>query len=488
MKKFILRLVTIFLLSGCQEFLEEEVFTEYDPEAFLQDESGIDALLTGVYGSFNVPLNHRDYMLVLNEFTTDMTWETGGGLNRLVVPIIGFTWDPSIGFFNGRYNEFYSVIAAANNVLSVTNTVEGVNDDALNKARGEARFMRGFSYYLLHILFGPTPIIEIPPGASLDDIESIGKETPRATEEEYRAYVEADLMFAAENLEYGGLSSRANKGSAYAILTKFHLNNKEWEKAAAAAEKVLFPEAGYTLYPDYTTLFAVSGENNNEFIFRWECMVGSDQINGYMPHAFPPFYPVQSNWENFGAQFRTYTKFYESFEDADTRKLLFLDEYVPTNTGVLTPLNRDSDGNPLDNVRSFKYVPDPNAQGRFFGNDIPYIRLADILLARAEALNEMNGPNQEGVDLINQVRDRASVDPVSLSDFPTKEALRNFILAERGRELYTEGFRREDLIRQGKYIQQALDRGKPAQPHHVLYPIPQPQIDNNPNLEQNPGY
>ena len=134
------------------------------------------------------------------------------------------------------------------------------------------------------------------------------------------------------------------------------------------------------------------------------------------------------------------------------------------------------------------YWPDPNASGENNGNDIVYIRYADILLCRAEALNELNGPNAESISLINQVRQRAKVADIVLGDYPTKESLRDFILAERGREFFSEGLRREDLIRHGKFISNAIERGKNAKPYHVLYPIPQRQREANPNLAQNPGY
>ncbi|MDF9799393.1 hypothetical protein OKW21_004656 [Catalinimonas alkaloidigena] len=473
--------------TACKDFLEEETFTEYDPNEFLQDESGVDALLTGAYSAINITgYNMRNNYFILGEFPTDMTWETGGGLNRLVVPMIQFNWDASIGFFNGEYNGYYSAISRANNVLLVSRSLSDIPQETINKIEGEARFIRAFSYYMLHNLFGPTPIIEIPEGASLDEIEAIGKETPRATEEEYRAYVEADLLFAADNLEAGGFSSRGNKGNALALLTKFYLNNKEWQKAADVAQQVLGMD--YTLYEDYTQLFSIEGEDNNEFIFRFECLLGSNQINVYMPHAFPPNYPIQNNWINFGAMFRTYTAFYETFEEQDIRRQLFVSEYVEIGNTEPTQLNRDSEGNPLDDVRSFKYLPDPNAIGQENGNDIPYIRLADIILTRAEALNEISGPTPEAIDLINQVRNRANATPITLAQYPDKESLRDFILAERGREFYSEGLRREDLIRHGKFIQQALDRGIAAEDYQVLYPLPQPQLDNNPNLEQNPGY
>jgi len=142
-----------------------------------------------------------------------------------------------------------------------------------------------------------------------------------------------------------------------------------------------------------------------------------------------------------------------------------------------------------NNTRSFKYTPDPNAVGNSHGNDIAVIRYADILLSRAEALNELNGPTQEALDLIQEVRDRAGLTtPLNLSDY-TKETLRDRILDERGWELYAEKVRRQDLLRHGKFISSAKARGITiADDHHKLFPIPQTEINANPLCEQNPGY
>jgi hypothetical protein len=68
------------------------------------------------------------------------------------------------------------------------------------------------------------------------------------------------------------------------------------------------------------------------------------------------------------------------------------------------------------------------------------------------------------------------------------EELRDHILDERSWEFFTEELRRQDLIRHGKFIELANERGKSAFDYHVLFPIPQNEIDRNPNLEQNPGY
>ncbi|MEX2594855.1 MAG: RagB/SusD family nutrient uptake outer membrane protein [Anditalea sp.] len=130
--------------------------------------------------------------------------------------------------------------------------------------------------------------------------------------------------------------------------------------------------------------------------------------------------------------------------------------------------------------------------GNEHGNDEPEIRYADILLSRAEALNELNGPNQESIDLINQVRLRAglSSELLAVGDFSTKEALREHLLNERAWEFYGEvGIRREDQIRMGTFISSAIERGHTnAQPFRVVFPIPQAAIDADPNLVQNENY
>lgn len=91
----------------------------------------------------------------------------------------------------------------------------------------------------------------------------------------------------------------------------------------------------------------------------------------------------------------------------------------------------------VDDVRSFKYIEDAQGVGANSGNDVPLLRYADILLSRAEALNELNGPNEESIGLINRVREVAGASSVNLSDFSSKELLRDFILAENTVVIFT---------------------------------------------------
>ncbi len=487
-KKLAIILIALIMLTGCNNFLEEKVYTEYDPSALLSDESGVSALLAGAYArSRIVQYDSRNYTYLFNEFCTDVAFESGGGLERNASPFINFTWDVSDPLLNSFWVKMYAAISSANSVLNVTSGLSGLSEEKINSIRGEAKFIRAASYYFLYNLFGTVPIIEVPQDSSPDSIEQIGKNTPRATQQEMVDYMVEDLTFAANHLPVEeNPIGKATKGSALAVLTKLYMHEKDWKNAAATAKQIMDLHY-YSLYDNYADMFSIEGENNKEYIYRAPCIAQNGYSNNYMAHTFPPSYPVQSNWDNFGAQFRTYTTFYDTFNANDARLQCFVTHYT-NQSGQEVELLRDANGKPLNNVRSFKYRPDPNAKGENMGNDIVYIRLADILLCRAEALNEMNGPNNESIQLINQIRQRARTDEVQLSDFTSKESLRDFILAERGREFFSEGLRREDLIRHGKFISNAKKRGKKAEEYQVLYPIPLRQLEANKQLKQNPGY
>jgi len=131
-------------------------------------------------------------------------------------------------------------------------------------------------------------------------------------------------------------------------------------------------------------------------------------------------------------------------------------------------------------IRAYKYPIDyVHADNGFVDNDYPYFRYADVLLMKAEALLRTN--NAAGaLTIVNNIRaDRGATPLASLT-------LDN-LLDERGRELYLESWRRQDLIRFGKFLQPWQE--KPASdPRYLLFPIPNGQLAANPNLVQNPGY
>ncbi|HEY4063323.1 MAG TPA: RagB/SusD family nutrient uptake outer membrane protein [Puia sp.] len=488
MKRYIRSLIIFFAgsvlltFSGCKKFLKEDVYTEYDPGPFLSTEDGIQKVLVGAYSRLQVTdgtMNMRDDQFTLPEFPCDDFREYAGGFEQLAVPFLNFNWDPTSVFFEQIWSQMYNAVLNSNMLLDNISLIKSIPQSRAAEYIAEARFIRAAALEHLYRYFGAVPLIT--------SSKTLDLSPSRPTDDAFRTFIETELTAAAQDLPVKqALSGQATKGAALAMLCKFYLNTLQWQKAADAAKSVMDLQA-YGLFPAIENLFAVQNENNNEYIFVYPCVNQYLYENDYMPHAFPPNYPIQSNWENFGAQIALYTSFVKSFDPADRRLRMIITFYTDIN-GVYHNLLQDTLGKPLDDSRSFKYTPDPDAQGQNNGNDIPVIRYADILLSRAEALNELNGPNQESIDLVNQVRQRAGVSLLSLANFGSKDALRDWLLQERAWEFYGEGMRRDDLIRMNKFISGAVLRGKTAHDYQVLYPIPQPEIDANPNLKQNPGY
>ncbi|RZK74133.1 MAG: RagB/SusD family nutrient uptake outer membrane protein, partial [Pedobacter sp.] len=154
------------------------------------------------------------------------------------------------------------------------------------------------------------------------------------------------------------------------------------------------------------------------------------------------------------------------------------------NSGVR--FNKYKLGNSIVGVQNGVTVqPDPN----YNNTDWNIYRLTWIYFAKAEAIMRKNGgaATAEAVALINTTKARA----FAAADFvPYTPSTLNYdeLLAERGREFIFEGFRRDDMIRFGKFTNTAWWDHNPSSNTRNLYPIPQQQRDANPNLTQNPGY
>lgn len=480
-------LVLVFFV-GCSKYLDEPAYSEMDAETLLATEAGVNSLLNSTFGELFLSGWDGKSRMNLEAWCTDIEWQTDGGENLIATQLINFTWDASLD--NAWLNNIlwmrpYRAIRNANLLLD---KIDLGSYDASRKDiyAAEARFMRALAYTKLYFWFGPVPLRV----SSEDPLEM-----ERATDEELKTFIENEfreisalLPLPGDETNYG----RPNRGAALAILCKFFLNTKQWEKAVAAADDII-ALGKYSLYPEYGQLFRVENERNSEFILVFPQTpqgLGNGYINGALPQGFqqdPTLGLVfQGGWQNWAAQYRLYDNFYNSFNTRDKRRDLIMTSYINVAGQTVSLLNND-------NTRAIKYWPDPAAIVNEHGNDLPEIRYADILLSKAEALAEIHGPNQESVDLLNQVRERAGLigeDAVSLGDFPSLEDFREHLLQERAWEFYNEaGIRREDLIRFGRFVSSAHERGKMnASETHIRFPIPQAAIDADPLLKQNPGY
>ena len=451
----------------------------------------MEGLLNGVYAQFQFNGVQGRNFIYFSEFSGDLLYNERGGLSRVTSFVQNWNWDST----NPNWFEFdfwrkpYEAIRNANFFLEVVDDSE-LSNERKRQWTAEVRFARATTYAYLYNWFGAVP---------LRTTSSDAPDLARATEEEILDFVETELTAAAEDLpedaeEFG----RADKGAAYGILMKHYLNTKNWGKVVEYAN--LIDGLGkYSLYTagenPHRDLFRVTTEQmDSETIFAYTAThLISSAANAIMSHSYP-----ESDYKSFvngddiklpnqaisGTKNRAYDFFRDSFDPNDDRRLQIISEYINTSDEVIT---QEPNRNAI-----FKYWPDPNMDAWRSGHDFKIVRYADVLLSKAEAINEISGPTQEVIDLINQVRTKAKATPLVLADFSSTDALREAILDERGWEFYFEGKRREDLIRHGKYI--SAKRNHPVDPlpgaeeFRVLMPIPLTELDNNPNMEQNPGY
>lgn len=471
-------MVIILFIGGCSDFLTEEVYTQYDPESYLQTEEGINSVLVASYDNMHAVSDQRERIYTLSEFPGDIMWKWGGGFEALANVFIKYAWDPSVGAVQNGWRNWYVSIRNANSLLDNIEKATSLSAEKVKQLKAEATFIRAADYYFLWDFYGPVPLITTAAELNL--------EPTRPSAEEFNTFLAGELQAAANDLPLNqSLWGKADKGSAFALLGRFYLNTHQWQKAADACKAVMELKKYSLFNGDLANMFAVQNERNSEIILASPSTPNA-RGNAFMAHAFPPNYPVLPNWINYGAQYCVYNDWVITYHPDDKRRGWFLWEYTDKSGKYHDLLDPADVGRA---VRCFKYVPDPDAVSQNHGNDIVMIRYAEVLLNRAEALNEVSGPNQESIDLINQLRTQAGIPILLLSDFASKETLREVILVERGWEFVVEGLRRSDLIRQGKLIERAKARGvNNASAHHVLYPIPQAEMNSNPNLEQNPGY
>lgn len=471
--RYMIILPLLFAVVGCEDVLEEKIYSQLAPGNYLTTEAGIEAAVGAVYNEF-FNRTREGYRVLVDVFEAGYGYNEGGSFEARYAQIHEEFLLSSISYQpQDNWNNFYTAIRNANIVLDNLDVGEfDPSFDALKRA--EVLALRGYTYWKLYDFFGPTPILT----SSQPEEDKVA----RATEQEMQSRIESDLTEAAAALpveqdDWG----RITKGGALGILCKYYLNTKQWDNAASTAQQIIDLNV-YELQASYQELFDYGNKQNSELMV----VIPSDATNAsdwvMQGLTIPNDYVFPTGIGTYAARMYGFDSFVDSFDPLDTRDDDFVLEYV-NNSGATIP----GYGEDKTLIR-FKYPLDPSGNGVSTGFDYPILRYADILLSRAEALNEINGPTQESIDLINLVRARAGLDPLVLGDFASTAELRDAIFQERLWELFIEGKSREDMRRYGNFISDAQDRGKSAQDYMELYPIPQTEVEANPNCEQNPGY
>ncbi|MGZ0017636.1 RagB/SusD family nutrient uptake outer membrane protein [Yeosuana sp. AK3] len=387
-----------------------------------------------------------------------------------------FTFTSQNPAFNGIWVYDYEGISRSNLAISFLTDSElvqktGMTEDRKNILLSQSYFLRAFYYFDLVNNFGDVPLILKSP----DTFEEAFAVSVRAPAIEVKAQIQSDLSAAkaiASNAKYPDPTdpARASKGAVVALQAKVALFNEDWSSVLSLISE-LDALGFYSLNANYFDSFDANIEfTDNEVIFAF------DHRSGDNPRTGNGFGAV-TDWGFFAPT----NDFLNAFEPNDPRLLYTID------------VNRKHSAKILGSFTEYKGNDDSP------GNRV-FIRYADVLLWKAEALNE-TGDNAGAINIINQIRLRARTSPTADGSVTPSGTLpdrvnstnsteiKDWLMLERRVELGYESQRFNDLKRWGtaKTVLTAL--GRNFQDNNFLYPIPQRDIDKSGGtITQNPGY
>ena len=408
----------------------------------------------------------------------------------------------------------YELIQRANQVTANVPAIQ-MADTTKNRMLGEAQFLRGMAYFNLITLFGGNIPLVLDPQTAQDRPAASDSATVFAR-------IETDLSFAAANLPRrltSAAGGRATAGAAQGLLGKVQLQQRKWPQAAATLLPVVNGQYGaYALVNDYGSLFRQEGNNGPESLFEIQ-MGNVNTCTGAAPGValcgnnvakmVGPCGPSYCDGRPTRWYFDTFREERTTDNQVDPRLNATIFYYRGDTTMVYNrtwrawrdSTNRNAAGQfepnaaYTDTTRIYwkkygEYYTGSNDQLWEAQINPKVLRYADVLLMYAEALNEQGQPAQ-AAEFVNRVRARARLRPLAgLS----QAAMREAILRERALEFGLEGQRWRDLGRQNLFANLAeLRRRDPdfngfEAGKSVVLPIPQREVNLNPNLRQNPNY
>lgn len=489
MKKIIYALLS-FCLVSCTN-LESERYDTINPNFFPTTEKDAEALIVaGVYAPFRCAgydgiFNCASGVQIIGDMTTDLA--VCGWVNENWTPLTHHNWTANHYYATKQYTDFAKYLGTMTLTLDRISNVE-MSDEAKIRMNAEIHMGRGWLAFLLYDFYGPIPI------PTLEQLNNpLAEEIiPRVSQEEMTTFIEKELNAAIEGLPTRTTSfGRFDKGLAYTVLMKFYMHEKNWAKAIECGRELMKSEYNYGLMDSYASIFTLENEQNKEIIFACTEQRGT-QLELWHLHTLPGNFPLKNTAVQGWDGYKVPWAYYHTFEKNDDRLSVLIGEYEGLD-GVL--FNEESDitkrGDVYSGAIPYKYGEDPESTGD--GSQIDWIvyRYADVLTLLSEAIvRNSNTVTQEAIDLLNQIRTRAKLEAYTASDIKGVDDFLDKVLEERGHEFWWEGVRRSDLIRHGKFIQNAIDRGSTTtKPEFVLFPLPQAVINEGKGIiVQNPGY
>ncbi len=476
-------------LVGCDLLDSQQPQQSLPTDEVISDPVGLENIVTGMYdGLQSANIAGGSYNILPEIMADNVTWSGSfvGYQRQAARDML-----PSDGQIQSWWNTSYREINSANLLLDIVDDIDDPTftaDDA-NSIRGEASFVRGMLYFELARVYSKRSgftaddshlgvPIRTTPLTAVEQFENL----ERSSLSDVFQQVETDLLLAVDLLPDTGLRSdrRATRYTALGYLMRLELEKGDYAAAADYADQILTSgEFSLTATPDGP----FENEHSSESIFE---IVHTPQDNPGVNNGQNAFYAptslggrgdIQHSSDYLSALNSTVTEDQQAVIDAAGYNVSELRRgFIGAGSNIL----KFPDGtNNADNVLN--------------------MRLPDIMLARAEALVETSATigdvPQEAYDLVNEIRRRAifvtdasgadfsEIIEYNVGDFGSRDEMIEAILLERRVELAFEGDRFHTLKRRGLDV-----RGLAPDADTIVFPIPQGEMDANPNMVQNDGY
>ncbi|MFI3286055.1 MAG: RagB/SusD family nutrient uptake outer membrane protein [Rikenellaceae bacterium] len=401
------------------------------------------------------------------------------------------------------YDYWYATYKNIANCNTVLDAIDVVTETATaNEIEGQARFIRAYHYFNLVRLFGPVFIVETRISAQ----EAV--DYSRVPVAEVYDFIIEDLEQAAYMLDDVDYSSsdvaRVTQWSAKALLAKVYMTLHDYSKAKEYLYDVYY-NSGHSLLANYDDVFDIGNECNSEILFTIRYTSGGIGLGSPFGNWFAPEQSGDSVIANDGNSYN-----YPSSIIIDS----YLVSAADSATGAEAVYDLRKDNNVregyynstntwIDDAFVNKYIS-PITNDEDGDKDWPIIRFADVVLLFAEAINETEGP-AGAIEYINMTRSRAGLAALDAADYTTKHSMRMALEDERQKEFAFENQRWFDIVRTDRvleivngaydddpfYAEAMEDEGlyiEEVTENAILLPIPQEEIDANPNITQNAGY
>jgi hypothetical protein len=478
-KMIALAAVMATVASCSKSFLDKQPESSLTTGNFYKTAKDAEGALVGAYDALQQEYYIWDYQ-INGDTRADNTY--AGGDNPANFQIDKFQVNAINSNVERDWNMLYNSIMRTNAVLdNVPNITDPAwpNDDRKNQILGEAKFLRALHYFHIVRNWGDVPLV-----LSMTDADIF---KTRSSVADVYAAIETDLKEAETALPETYSSpeqtrGRATKGAAQALLAKVYAQQLKYAECLDYCNKVL-ANTNYSLLADYDDLFDGAHENSNEAIF--EIQYHSDGEGDWGIQLITPESLTGDNWKKFNVPSHDLVQKMRAEGDSVRLHASILFEFVSARPD-------EYPGNFGDAVPFIYKWRNPN--GWNSPDNVILIRLADIMLLKAEALNE-TGQTGQAIPIINTIRDRVDLPATTAT---TQAQVKEAILKERRFELAFEGERWYDLLRAGsQYTITTMNAVNGAgganlnysvNENKLLFPIPQKERDLNKNLTQNNGY